>query len=165
MQASILVFLYEITPDRLHQILIKVLAGFIILFFVPSFFAAAFPCHPPYVWEVLGAQCIDQLSFWEAFAGVNLVVESALVLLPTFMVYPVMMERRDKVIVISGFAARVLVIGAFAALLYEAQRLKSHRFDRTFHSWRFLLDMVLVQGFSIITVCIPYICQITCVFN
>ncbi|KAF2803039.1 uncharacterized protein BDZ99DRAFT_454335 [Mytilinidion resinicola] len=156
-QASILSFLHEITPDRLHRRLIYGVAGFIALFFIPSFFVAAFPCHSPDVWGVLGAQCIDQLSFWEAFAGVNLVIEGTLILLPALMVHPLMMNRRRKVIVISGFAARLTVIGAFVAQLYEAQSLKTHILDWTFHAWKYLLTMVFVQGLSIITVCIPYI--------
>ncbi|KAI1373487.1 hypothetical protein F4677DRAFT_448315 [Hypoxylon crocopeplum] len=156
-QASVLIFLHEVTPDRLHQRFIIGMAGFITLFFIPSLFVASFPCHPPNVWEVLGVQCIDQLSFWEAFAGVNLVVESALIIFPVFVVYPLMMERRRKTIVISGFAARFLVIGAFAAQIYQAQCLKSHPLDRTFHAWKYLLTMVFVQGLGIITVCIPYI--------
>lgn len=109
-QASVLFFLHEVTPDRLHQRLIYGIAGFVALFFIPSFFVAVFPCRSPDVWAVLGVQCIDQLSFWEAFAGVNVVIESALVLLLAFVVYPLMMERRRKAIVISGFAARLLYV-------------------------------------------------------
>ncbi|KAI1455325.1 hypothetical protein F4805DRAFT_436384 [Annulohypoxylon moriforme] len=156
-QASVLIFLHEITPDDLHHMLIYGIAGFITLFFIASFFVAVFPCDAPDVWEVLGVQCIDQLSFWEAFAGVNLVIESALVFLPIMIVYPVMMERRRKSIVISGFAARLAVVGTFIAQLYEAQSLKSYLFDRTFYGWKYLLTTVFVQGLSIITVCIPYI--------
>ena len=48
-------------------------------------------------------------------------------------------------------------MGAFAAQLYEAQSLKTHLLDRTFHAWKYLLTIVFVQGFSIISVCIPYI--------
>ncbi|KAI6081283.1 hypothetical protein F4821DRAFT_249690 [Hypoxylon rubiginosum] len=156
-QASVLVFLYEITADSLHQLLIIGIASFLAMLLISAFFVVVFPCRPSHVWEIMGDQCINQLSFWEAFAGVNLVIESALILLPVVMVYPVMMDRRKKVIVISGFAARLLVIGAFIAQIYEAQSLKSQLIDRTFDSWKFLLTMVFVQGLSIITVCIPYI--------
>ena len=49
------------------------------------------------------------------------------------------------------------VMAAFAFYLYEARRLKGNLDDWTFHSWRWFLASVLVQGLSIITVCIPYI--------
>ncbi|KAI0015392.1 hypothetical protein F4780DRAFT_773572 [Xylariomycetidae sp. FL0641] len=156
-QASVLIFLHEITPERAHQIWIYGIAAFLTLFFVPSFLVAINPCRSPNVWEVMGGHCIDQLSFWQTFAGVNILIEIALVLLPILMVYPLMMEGRRKAIVVSGFAARLLVIGAFTAQIYEAHLLKSHTLDRTFHVWKYLLTMVFVQGFSIITVCIPYI--------
>lgn len=109
-QTSILVFLYEITPRLLHKRLIYIVAGFITLFFIPSFLVTVFPCRPPNVWEVLGSQCIDQPFFWKTFAGVNLVVESVLILLPAFMVWPLIMERRRKSIVITGFAARLAYV-------------------------------------------------------
>ncbi|CAJ2502290.1 Uu.00g096840.m01.CDS01 [Anthostomella pinea] len=67
------------------------------------------------------------------------------------------MEKRRKAIVISGFAARLLVMGALVAQFYEAQSLKTHPLDWTFHAWKYLLTLVFVQGLSIITVCIPYI--------
>ncbi|KUJ16113.1 uncharacterized protein LY89DRAFT_75073 [Mollisia scopiformis] len=156
-QASILIFLYEITPRLSHQRLIYSVAGFTALFFIPSFFVAVFPCRPPDVWEVLGSQCIDQSFFWRTFAGVNLVIESALILLPAFMVWPMTMDRRRKSIVITGFAARLAVMGAFAAQFYEAQSLETQLLDKTFDTWRYHVTTVFVQGLSIITVCIPYI--------
>ena len=109
-QGSVLIFCRKITPRPLHQRLIYGVAGFTALFFISSLFVAIFPCRLPNVWEVLKGQCIDQLSFWEAFAGVNLVIESALILLPALIVYPLMMDRRRKNIVISGFAARLTYV-------------------------------------------------------
>ncbi|KAK7750476.1 hypothetical protein SLS62_007555 [Diatrype stigma] len=109
-QASVLVFLHDVTPNRLHRRFIYAMMGFITLFFTPSFFVAVFPCHPPHVWRILGVQCIDQISFWEAFAGVNLVIESALILFPVIVVYPLAMKRRRKAIVISCFAVRVMYV-------------------------------------------------------
>lgn len=109
-QASVLIFLHEITPNRLHHRLIYVMAGFVSLFHISSLFVAVFPCHSPHVWEILAVQCIDQLSFWEAFAGVNLAIESALILFPVFVVYPLSMNRRRKAIVMSCFAARIVYV-------------------------------------------------------
>ncbi|KAI1390833.1 uncharacterized protein F4822DRAFT_164400 [Hypoxylon trugodes] len=149
-QASILVFLHDITPNSRHTVSIKYMADFTTLFSVSSF-VAVFQCSSPRVWKMLGSQCIDRLSFWEVFVGVNLVAETILIS------FPIMMPRSKKVTVIGGFATRLLVVGAFAAQFHEAQELKSQLSDRTFHSWKFLLTMVFVQGFSIITVCIPYI--------
>ena len=80
----------------------------IALFFVASFFAVIFPCRVPHVWRILGDDCIEQLSFWEAFAGVNVVIETALVFFPVLIVYPLKMGRGRKVILISCFAARLV---------------------------------------------------------
>lgn len=48
-------------------------------------------------------------------------------------------------------------MGAFAAQFYEARSLETQLPDRTFHTWRYHVTTVCVQGLSIITVCIPYI--------
>ncbi|KAI1121350.1 hypothetical protein F5Y10DRAFT_288532 [Nemania abortiva] len=156
-QASVLIFLHEVTPSRTHRRIVNAMTVFIVLFFVTAFLIAVFPCHPPHVWKLLGIECIDQLSFWEAFAGVNIAIESALVLFPIFVIYPLRMHRRRKAMLISCFAARLVVIGTFVVQLYQAQSLKLQLHDRTFHVWKFLLATVFVQGLSIITVCIPYI--------
>ncbi|KAI0883456.1 uncharacterized protein GGS22DRAFT_31024 [Annulohypoxylon maeteangense] len=156
-QASVLIFFHEITPDFFHLRFIYALAVLMTLFCISSFFVAAFPCASPSVWGILGTQCIDQLSFWEVFAAVNIVIEGALILFPVLVVYPLTMKKRRKAIVISCFAVRIIVIGAFVAQFYEAQILKSHIVDRTFHIWKYLLTTVFVQALSIITVCIPYI--------
>lgn len=109
-QSSVLIFLHEITPDRYHRRVIYAVACLIILYFIPSVLVAIFSCHPPDLWHIHGAQCIDRLTFWEAFAGINLIVESALVLLPVFVVYPLLMESRRKAILVAGFAARVMYV-------------------------------------------------------
>lgn len=49
------------------------------------------------------------------------------------------------------------VIGAFAVQIHEAQRLRSRLSDWTFHSWRYFLVVVFVDGLSITTACVPYI--------
>lgn len=130
-QASILVFLHDLTPNHLHRRSIRAMASFVTLFFIPSFFVAVFPCHPPHVWIILGVQCIDQLSFWEAFAGVNLVVESALILFPVIVVYPLAIKRRRKAIVISCFAARLMYVFSMPRALQDAHQVandeKRHR--------------------------------------
>ncbi|KAI1738161.1 hypothetical protein F4680DRAFT_426289 [Xylaria scruposa] len=156
-QASVLIFLHEATPNRAHRRTIHVIAGFIALLSVASFFATVFPCHPPHVWELLGVECIEQLSFWEAWAGVNIVIESALVLFPIIIIYPLRMKRRRKAVLLICFSARLIVIGTLTVQIYEAQSLKLHLHDPTFHGWKYLLITVFVQGLSIITVCIPYI--------
>lgn len=156
-QASVLLFLHGVTPDRVHRMMINVIAGYITLFSFASFVVTVFPCHPPHVWQFSGDGCIDRFSFWQAFAGVNIVIENTLVLLPAFVVYPLRMERRYKTILVSCFATRLIVVGSFAAQIYEARHLKRHLDDPTFHAWKYLLTTVLVQGLSVITVCIPYI--------
>lgn len=107
-QVSTLIFLHDITPDRLQHRLIYAVAGLITVFTVVAFFLVVFPCHPSRVWAFMGAHCIDQLQFWQAFAGLNVVFESALILLPVLIVYPLAMRRRRKAIVIACFAARIL---------------------------------------------------------
>ncbi|KAI0113568.1 hypothetical protein GGR51DRAFT_556717 [Nemania sp. FL0031] len=156
-QASVLIFLHEVTPSRAHKRVVSAMAGFIALFSVSTFFVVVFPCHLPQVWELLGPECIDQLTFWETFAGMNIVIESALVVFPIFVIYPLRMNRRRKAILIGCFAARLIVIGTFVVQLYQAQSLKMQPFDQTFYAWKYLLATVFVQGLSIITVCIPYI--------
>ncbi len=65
----------------------------------------------------MGAECIDQFSFWEAFAGVDIVIEGALVLFPVFVVYPLRMSRGRKAIVVSCFAARLMYVSLAFCLL------------------------------------------------
>ncbi|KAH9908479.1 hypothetical protein F4778DRAFT_717358 [Xylariomycetidae sp. FL2044] len=156
-QVSVLFLLRGLTPDPLHHRVTYAAAGFVVLFFIPFFFVAVFPCQPSRVWELLGGQCIDQILFWEAYAAISIAIETFLVLFPVFIIYPLQMARGRKAIVISCFATRVLVIGALAAQLSQARSLKSQHLDPTFHAWKYLLTTVLVQGVSIITVCIPYI--------
>ncbi|KAJ8128325.1 hypothetical protein O1611_g5308 [Lasiodiplodia mahajangana] len=156
-QASVIIFLHEVTPSHAHQRVIKAMAGFIALFSVSTFVVAAFPCHLPQVWELLDLECIDQVAFWEVFAGVNIIIESALVLFPIFVIYPLRMNRKHKAILITCFAARLIVVGTFVVQLYQAQSLRMQLYDQTFHAWKYLLATVFVQGLSIITVCIPYI--------
>ncbi|KAI0189860.1 hypothetical protein F4808DRAFT_33307 [Astrocystis sublimbata] len=156
-QASVLIFLRDLTPSRAHRKWMEVVAGFIILFFIASFFAVIFPCHLPHVWQILGPHCVDQLAFWETFAAVNILIETTLVLFPILIVFPLRMNGARKAILISCFAARLIVIGSLGAQIYEAQRLWENVHDLSYHSWSYRLAVVLVQGLSIITACIPSI--------
>jgi len=109
-QSSVLIFLREITPYMLHQALILFVAILVGAASIPSFFIAIFSCRPPSIWKFLGDRCLDQSAFWQAFAGVNLGIELALISLPILIVYPLTMERRRKSIVVSGFGARIAYV-------------------------------------------------------
>ncbi|KAI1280257.1 hypothetical protein F5Y07DRAFT_356397 [Xylaria sp. FL0933] len=156
-QASVLILFHELTPDRVYKKAVDAIAAFITLFALASLLVVIFPCHPPRVWGLLGTGCIDQTSFWKAFAGMNIFIETALVLFPIFLIYPLKVKKGRKTILVSCFAVRLIVVGGFAVQIYEAQSLNSQLSDWTFDSWKFILAMVVVQGLSIITVCIPYI--------
>lgn len=107
-QASVLILFHELTPNRVYKRTVNAMAMFVILSSTAFLFVGIFPCHPPRVWELLGAECIDQISFWKAFAAVNIVIESALTLFPVFVVYPLRVRRGRKVMVVSCFAARLM---------------------------------------------------------
>ncbi|KAI1172929.1 hypothetical protein F4777DRAFT_590240 [Nemania sp. FL0916] len=156
-QASVILCLYDVTPSNSHRRFIKGIMLSLALIFLSSIFVAACPCRPPHVWKLFDSQCIDHLSFWEAYAGLSIAIECALIVLPIFIIYYLRVGVKRKAILIGCFAARLLVIGPFATQIYEAQSLKSHLVDRTFYSWTYFLAIVFVQGLSIITVCIPYI--------
>jgi hypothetical protein len=104
------VLLHDITPVKSHHRVIYAVSGFSAIFFVAFLFTALFPCRPPHVWELLGTQCIDQITFWQVFAVLNLVVESALIVIPVFIVWPLALNRKRKVIMVGCFAARLLYV-------------------------------------------------------
>ena len=49
-----------------------------------------------------------QISFWESYAVLNLVTETALLVLPVYTMWNVHIQMRQKLTVIACFAARIV---------------------------------------------------------
>lgn len=59
---SIVILLHNISPDIAHQRMSQVLGMVIIIWSVGSFFAAAFQCDTPNVWNTIDGVCYNRVS-------------------------------------------------------------------------------------------------------
>jgi len=153
---SIILLLSLITPIKVHKKFIYAVGGVIVVWGFTATFVALFQCHVPDVWKTLGDQCINQTGFWLYFGIVNLLLELALVMIPSYVMQDVHMARSAKATIIACFAMRLLVVGSIITELVFRRRIRNSS-DLTFDMWTVVVSTLFVQSFSIITASIPYL--------
>ncbi|KAE8352421.1 hypothetical protein BDV28DRAFT_165511 [Aspergillus coremiiformis] len=111
---------------------------------VLALFGYAFQCQPPH-WRYLPSRCVGEGAITYPVMIINMLVDVALVVLPTLMLWNVQMSLARRLKLIATFASRTLVVVVDAIQLsYLGQYL--HSTDPT--CW-------VMMNACIITTCIP----------
>lgn len=105
---SICLHLTSLTPVQLHRTIILALGAFVCVWMVSCFFIIGFQCHLPHPWQFVEGQCIDTAGFWTYAHIINILTNSALIVLPWLILSRLQMKATRKYIIIGCFTARVL---------------------------------------------------------
>ncbi|MCJ1246644.1 hypothetical protein MMC30_003853 [Trapelia coarctata] len=155
-KVSILVFLKSLTPVEAHVRYIYGLGALIVVWSVISLLAAAFQCSLPKVWATLSPQCFNQRAFWTYFGISNIATELLLIILPIFIIAPINASISRKLLIISCFSARIVVIACIVPeVIYRRQAYISE--DFTFAVWPAVICSQWVTSMSIVTASVPYL--------
>ncbi|KAF2644022.1 hypothetical protein P280DRAFT_546874 [Massarina eburnea CBS 473.64] len=150
---SIVCFVIALTPDRTHRYLSFGLGAISGIWMLTSVFGFAFQCDAPETWKFIGHQCIDRLKFYTFVEIFNVCLDTMLALFPSFIIFGLQLDTKRKVITISFFMSRILVVGASVTQLVVIYS----RTDDPFLSWTFALLVTIIQTFGIVTACGPYL--------
>jgi len=105
---SIIALLVSITPDQTHYFIAYAIATTITLGSIAIEFAAAFQCHLPRPWIVLGNQCFERAALWRFVGVFSIVCDLALIALPLFMLLPLQLKMKKKILLSVSFSSRFL---------------------------------------------------------
>ena len=73
---SLILFVYNITPDRLHRKVMQGLGATILMFSIVSEFSAAFQCGVRHSWEIFSSHCFNQVWYMTSANHYALIVAS-----------------------------------------------------------------------------------------
>jgi len=73
-----------------------------------SVFGFAFECSFPEPWKFMRNECINRVAFYTFVEIFNIVLDSALALLPSFIIAGLQVATRRKCVTISFFMTRFL---------------------------------------------------------
>ncbi|KAB8225808.1 hypothetical protein BDV33DRAFT_198218 [Aspergillus novoparasiticus] len=113
----------------------------------------AFQCQTPR-WQYLPSHCLGEGAILYPIMTINMLVDIALVVLPTIMLWNVQMPLPRRLKIISTFASRILVIFVDGLQLsYLGQYL--HSTDPTWTIFSVIACNQIMMNASIVTTCIP----------
>ncbi|MCJ1388132.1 hypothetical protein MMC18_000977 [Xylographa bjoerkii] len=149
---SVLTLISSLTPVRTQKQLAGYLGIFVIVWTIITEFTFAFQCYIPNPWQFIGNGCSNRNSIWIYFATTNALSEAALIGLPVIIIWKLQVSRGKKIVILSSFALRLLVIVAIIAqTVYFIQA--SNTTDITLNSWTSVLCGQVAQSTNIITAC------------
>jgi hypothetical protein len=105
---SIIGFVMALTPDRTHSLFSWCLCAITCVWMLTSVFGFAFQCDLPQPWKFIGNKCTDRLSFYTFVEVFNVVLDSALALFPSLIIFGLQLEKKRKMITIAFFMSRLL---------------------------------------------------------
>ncbi|OCK81438.1 hypothetical protein K432DRAFT_434145 [Lepidopterella palustris CBS 459.81] len=150
---SIIAFIVAITPHQTHRKMAFWLVAVICLWMVSSILGFAFQCELPETWKFENRQCVNRKAFYTFVEVFNILIDNALALFPSAIIYGLQLQLKPKVITISFFMSRILVVVASIAQLITIYS----RTEDPFLSWTFALLVIIIQTLGIITACGPYL--------
>ncbi|PVH99941.1 hypothetical protein DM02DRAFT_528014 [Periconia macrospinosa] len=150
---SIVWFVVALTPDRTYRVTSWALGGAATVWMLTSILGFAFQCELPDPWNFIGNKCFNRLSFYTFVEIYNVVLDTLLALVPSFIIFRLQLETKRKVITIGFFMSRILVVAASIVQLVIIYS----RTDDPFLSWTFALLVTIIQTLGIVTACGPYL--------
>jgi hypothetical protein len=84
-----------------------IVLGFVVAFGIWGFFGSVFLCYPvQFFWDkkVKGGKCLDQFGVWFSNAGLNIIQDFIILLLPMPVLRRLVIPKRQKKALIVVFA-------------------------------------------------------------
>ncbi|KAI0107268.1 hypothetical protein GGR51DRAFT_559610 [Nemania sp. FL0031] len=145
----------SLSPNRTHQFAALVLRFLLIAWLVSSWLVTAFQCGTRGPWELSEADvCINQLAFFSYLDATSIISDVFLVALPAWIIYPLCMPLRARVVILSFYSFRILVIGVtIVEFIYLPRHFQN---DFTLRAFPYYIAQQSVAFFAIATSCILY---------
>ncbi|KAI0862845.1 hypothetical protein F4860DRAFT_99698 [Xylaria cubensis] len=151
---SVSTSLLSLSPQRTHRRVMYGLQFLIMGWILSSFLGVAFQCGTHGPWDKDIAQCGDQQSILTYVAIVNILTDTALLIIPVALIYPLKMTLRVRLTVLAFYMIRILVVVTTIVQLIYLPRLFGD--DSTFRSFPYYISMQLVEFTSITASCAVY---------
>ncbi|KAI1101870.1 hypothetical protein F4804DRAFT_314727 [Jackrogersella minutella] len=153
---SIAVFIEHLSPNETHHRIdlgLRVVVG---LWLVSGIFSSLFQCSIPTPWDYINGTCINRRAWWTYIGVLNVVTELGIIVLYLLIIWNLQTSLSRKVIVLSIFLTRILVIaGSIVQLVVFWNALPDSNVTQSM--W---LPVILNQAVlcaSILTACLPYL--------
>ncbi|KAF2270616.1 hypothetical protein CC78DRAFT_137569 [Lojkania enalia] len=143
---------WVLSPDRRHRQVTYLLGGFIIMWAASVIFVVAFQCGGSRPWE--STRCINQEIFLYYSEISNALTDFLLICPPVWVIYPLQMSLKTRLLVLSFFSSRLLVIIAIVFQGIYTPRLFTPNW--TLSATPYFISTQIVQFLSISTVCVTY---------
>ncbi|KAF4629830.1 hypothetical protein G7Y89_g8316 [Cudoniella acicularis] len=155
---SIILFIRGLGPMQVHAVISKVFGVSLLVWGVASVFGWAFQCHAPF-WRPIDNVCPNILPFWNSVSSINVITDVLLILWPSWIVWNLHAALSRRVLIISLFSTRFLVIACTATqLVFTNSDLASDvGSDPSFNLWKVIVCVQILLATSIMTACIPYL--------
>ncbi|KAI0506379.1 hypothetical protein F5B22DRAFT_451557 [Xylaria bambusicola] len=156
-KCSISAFIRQLSRSTTHRNLDWALQGTIGLWVLTSVLVSLFQCALPTPWDYFhGVGCVDRRAWWTYVAILNILTDIFTVALYAFIIGRLQIPRSKKIIVLSIFFVRLLVVGISAAQLAVFLELFSYS-DPTGSLWIPIILNQTTLVISTITACAPYL--------
>ncbi|KAK6827411.1 hypothetical protein PG987_010752 [Apiospora arundinis] len=154
---SILVFIERLSRNIVAPRIRRSVSAFVGVWFATATISSLFQCAVPKPWDYInGHQCLNRQAWWAYVSIVNMLTEICIATLYLLVIYKVQISRSKKIVVLSLFLTRLLVVAAAIAQLVM--------FFRAYPSpdltQSLKIPIILNQttlSVSVVTACVPYL--------
>lgn len=151
---SVCLSILHLTPDERHRRAIWGLCIACILWCISSFLGSAFRCCIDKVWLTDPTTCIHESVFQRYIIAGNILTDTILIFVAIWLIFPLNMALRTRLVVVGLFSARLLVITAsIFEFIFTPHTFQENLSEST---RMYLIIRQCVQFASIASACIAY---------
>ncbi|KAK2737891.1 hypothetical protein FQN57_007342 [Myotisia sp. PD_48] len=153
---STLIFITRMATPEKYAKAIRASLALLVVWWVSSTLAAAFQCGVPAPWAYynMEAKCFNTMAFWIVTTAIDMATDIVLILFPAWIVRDLQMKRFLKVLVVTVFASRIIVIIASALRLVYLRNMDNSS-DRTFDGIPYHTATQCHAMLSTVVACVP----------
>ncbi|KAL5315569.1 hypothetical protein ACEPPN_016437 [Leptodophora sp. 'Broadleaf-Isolate-01'] len=156
---STVVYLRALSPVASFAIVNQILEGFVVVWAFATEFAIAFQCALPTPFAIITSKCFDTVTLWNVTGVLDILTDTAIIILPGYLVWHVRMPASKKALVVIIFGFRIfsilpLTIWRLEILNNEARPSIA---DQTLALYRAYLATTVQLNFAIVAACIPFL--------
>ncbi|KYG42582.1 hypothetical protein M433DRAFT_26790 [Acidomyces richmondensis BFW] len=111
-KASIVILMSRLFVEKRHVTVNRILSAALLVWSLAAIFGAAFQCGLPHPWRYFAQTCSNTNTFWYVIGAFDILLDLALVASPAYVIQGLKMEIPKKVVIISAFALRIIVVAA-----------------------------------------------------
>ncbi|KAL1794888.1 hypothetical protein ACET3X_006704 [Alternaria dauci] len=152
-KSSVLLFLYHLADSTFRKASVLAISALVLLWTIATVAGMVFQCELPKPWMIWTGKCISLVPFWMVATIVDIVLETAIIVLCVHRVWTLRESYRQKTLATLLLSMRFILVAASIVRLVYLQQAYDRNGDPSFDSIPYAIVTQSQTTLAVLVVC------------